>query len=86
MGLAQRIFAVSSLMGNAMIGSDSRFEIQLRDFMGNIFWARQFSRPTQTTNLQVGDNTWVLTPGWDPPKPDPFVLLLIWGCGWWVCT
>ena len=82
LGLAQSVIDVDVLIAEALLGSDGRFEIQITDSAARLFWGPE-SLPgeTQSVNLPVGDNTWNLTMGWLAPKPDAFILTLIWGLG-----
>lgn len=84
LGLVQGVFDVSAILEEALTGADPRFTLQLLDANGNRFWGVEtFSGETQTLPVQVGDNAWTLTVGWQslPPAPSSFVLSLIWGGG-----
>jgi|GEM_PF-5763822 len=84
LGLVQGVFDVSAILKEVLSGADLRFAAQLRDANGKLFWgAETFSGEAQTLPVQVGDNAWTLTIGWQvlPPGPAPLTLGLIWGMG-----
>ncbi|NJC97092.1 MAG: PAS domain S-box protein, partial [Anaerolineae bacterium] len=84
LGLVQVVVEIDPLLEDAAQSLGERFQFQLRDATGALFWGPEtLGDGTVNAIIPVGDNRWTLTIGWRnaPPVPDPFVLVLIWGGG-----
>ncbi len=82
LGLTQSVFDVPIVVENALTGADTRFDIQLYDSKGQLFWGpKNITGETRSTFILAGNNIWYLNLGWTPHPPEPFVLMLIWILG-----
>lgn len=67
-GLVQGVFDVAEIMQGTEAELRPPYKFQLYDATGAYFWgAETIAGESQTVDIDVGDNTWTITLGWDTP-------------------